>query len=401
MKKKIITLQVGEQPSMIGEAMWKMFLNADYMFEGQDMPAKNINECMMEETKVGLAPLSVNLFPDDITIHKTSNIAQIPISKHVTQYEHVKCCGIDFNQIRKIAERTSNLEGFIILNQIEDAFSSTLSTPLLQLLHEQFPKCIQFANTLFDSQDLTHSYNSLMGLSALNEYCTVCIMTNIDAIRNICRNKLSVLHPSIENIHELITYGIGIQTSNFRDSYNDFYDMNFLTSFLVPFPSLKYICHSYSPFISCDSYTHEIYTTSFVTLDAFSPQNNFTSVNYQNGVHTAFYLNYVGYIIPKDVGPPFSQIKTNQNIRWCKSINGGFKCSISYLHPQVAPGGLLSSISRTCNMFSNNTYMAQVIDSIVKKMDLSQLKADENLDTINNTFHNLMNSYKEVEKDYY
>jgi len=282
------------------------------------------------------------------------------------------------NEIRKLAEQCSGLQGFTIFHSVGGGTGAGFGSLLLEHLSSEYGKKSKLDFCIYPSPLLATSvvepYNSVLSTHALLEHADVAFMLDNEAIYDISRRSLGIEQPTYTNLNRLIAQVISSLTASLRFDGALNVDMNEFQTNLVPYPRIHFMLCSYAPVISAEKAYHERFTVAELTNYAFEPSNFMARCDPRHGKYMACCLMYRGDVVPRDVSSAVSSIKqksTIQFVDWCPT---GFKCGINYQPPTVVPGGDLAKVERALCMVSNTTAIAEVFSRIDHKFDLMYAK---------------------------
>jgi len=282
------------------------------------------------------------------------------------------------NQIRKLAEQCTSLQGFNIFHSIGGGTGAGFGSLLLEKLSDEFGKKSKLDFCLFPSPLLASSvvepYNAVRATHALMNYVDVAFVLDNEAIWDICRTSLRIDQPSYTNLNRLIAQVISSLTASLRFDGALNVDMNEFQTNLVPFPRIHFMLSSYAPVVPCEKIEYERMTVAELTSCAFEPSNFMAKCDPRHGKYMACCLMYRGDVVAREVTDAVRIIKAKPSVQFVDWSPTGFKCGINYQPPTAVKGGDLAKAHRALCMISNTTAIAEVFSRIDHKFDLMYSK---------------------------
>lgn len=282
-------------------------------------------------------------------------------------------------RIRKMADQSSGLQGFMIFHSVGGGTGSGFGSLLLERLSVDYGKkkskldfCIYPSPEV--STAVVEPYNSVLSTHSLLEHTDVSFMLDNEAIYDICKRSLDVERPTYNHLNQLIAQIISSLTASLRFEGSLNVDINEFQTNLVPFPRIHFMLCSYAPVMNKEKSFHEAGTVQELTNAVFEPAAMMAKCDPRHGKYMACCLMYRGDVVPKDVTQSVATIKTKRTIQFVDWSPTGFKCGINHQTPTIVPGTALAPHKRSCTMISNTTAIAQVFSRIDKKFDLMYAK---------------------------
>ena len=271
---------------------------------------------------------------------------------------------LPLDQLRKLAENCTGLQGFLIFNSVGGGTGSGLGNLLLEKMRAAYPKKSILSFPIYPSPEISNTivepYNSILCSHNLLENTDVSVMLDNEALYDICRRHLDIEKPTYSNINRIIAQVISSLTASLRFDGALNVDMTEFQTNLVAFERLHFLMSSYAPIISAEKAYHEQMSVAEITSGAFEPASMMVKCDPRHGKYIACCMMYRGDVVPKDVNASVATIKSKNTINfvdWCPT---GFKCGINYQPPTVVPGGDLAKVMRACCMISNNTAISEI-----------------------------------------
>jgi len=400
--REIISIHIGQAGVQTGNACWELYclehgINPDGTMPGDTTPGKETDafNTFFTETNAGKhvpRAIMVDLEPsvvDEVrsgTYKSLWHPEQLITGKEDAANNYARghytvgkeLVDITLDRIRKLAENTTGLQGFIVFHSVGGGTGSGFGSLLLERLSVDYGKKSKLDFCVYPSPQVSTSvvepYNSVLSTHSLLEHTDVAFMLDNEAIYDICKKSLDIERPTYSNLNRLVAQVISSLTASLRFQGSLNIDINEFQTNLVPYPRIHFMLCSYAPVLSTDKVHHEQMTVGQLTNAVFEPQNMFAKCDPLHGKYMACCLMYRGDIVPKDVTSAVASIKTKRTIQfvdWCPT---GFKCGINSQPPTAVPGGDLAKVTRALAMLSNTTAIAEVFSRLDHKFDLMYAK---------------------------
>jgi len=398
--REIISIHVGQAGIQVGNSCWELYLlehglNADGTLIKESKEADHSFNTFFNETNKGkyvprslmvdLEPTVIDeiksgmyskLFHPDQLIHGKEDASNNFARGHYTVgKEYVESI---MDQVGKLAEQCSGLQGFLVFHSVGGGTGSGLSALLLERLAVEYGKKCKLDFCIYPSPQISTSvvepYNSVLSTHALLEHTDVAFMLDNEAIYDICKNNLELEKPTYKNLNRLIAQVISSLTASLRFKGVLNVDINEFQVNLVPYPRIHFLLSSYAPILNPERAAQEKMTVSELTSTAFEPQSLMAKCDPRHGKYMAVCLMFRGDVVPKDISAAITQIKNKRTIQFVEWCPTGFKCGINYQPPSVIPDGDLAAVKRAVCMLSNTTAIAEIFSRIDQKFDLMYAK---------------------------
>lgn len=282
------------------------------------------------------------------------------------------------DRIRRVAENTSGLQGFLFTHSFGGGTGSGFGALLLERLSIDYGKKSKLEFAVYpapqNSTSVVEPYNSVLTTHTTLEHSDCTFMVDNEAIYDICRKSLDIARPSFENLNRLIAQVVSSVTASLRFNGSLNVDLNEFQTNLVPYPRIHFPLVTYAPVLSAAKANHEANSVQEITNACFEPSNQMVNCDLRNGKYMASCLLYRGDVVNKDVQQAVASIKAKKSIQivdWCPT---GFKIGICYQPPQHVPNGDLAKVDRAVCMLSNTTSIAEAWSRLDHKFDLMYSK---------------------------
>ncbi|XP_040855771.1 tubulin alpha-1C chain-like [Ochotona curzoniae] len=281
-------------------------------------------------------------------------------------------------QIRKLAEQCSGLQGFLVFRSFGGGTGSGFTSLLMERLSVDHGKKSKLEFSIYPAPQVSTAvvepYNSILTTHTTLEHSDCVFMVDNEAIYDICRRNLDIGRPRYTNLNRLMSQVVSSITASLRFQGALNVDLQEFQTNLVPYPRIHFPLATYAPVISIEKAYHEQLSVAELTNACFEPANQMVKCDPRHGKYMACCLLYRGDVVPKDVNAAIAAIKTKRSIQfvdWCPT---GFKVGINYQPPTVVPGGDLARVPRAACMLSNTTAIAQAWARLNHKFDLMYAK---------------------------
>lgn len=126
------------------------------------------------------------------------------------------------DQVRRIADRCDGLQGFCITHSVGGGTGSGFTSLLLERLATEFPKTTKLDYCVYPSQNMATSvvepYNAVLSTHALMEYVDVTAVLEVEALYNVCANRMRIERPNYTNLNRIVAQLISSMTASLRFS---------------------------------------------------------------------------------------------------------------------------------------------------------------------------------------
>jgi len=281
-------------------------------------------------------------------------------------------------QIRKIADNCSGLQGFLLFHSFGGGTGSGFGALLMERLSIEYGKKSKLEFSIYPAPQIATSvvepYNSVLTTHTTLEHSDCSFMVDNQAIYDICRKNLGIERPSYENLNRLIAQVVSSITASLRFQGSLNVDLNEFQTNLVPYPRIHFPLVTFGPILSKNKASHEQSSVAEITTACFEPGNQMVKCDPRRGKYMACCLLYRGDVAPKDVSAAIANIKTKRTIQfvdWCPT---GFKVGINDQPPTIVTGDDMAQTKRAVCMLSNTTAIGEAWARLDHKFDLMYAK---------------------------
>lgn len=169
------------------------------------------------------------------------------------------------DKVRREAEECDSLQSFFLLHSLGGGTGSGLGSYIVKVLHDEFPEIYTFTTCVFPSKDddvVTSPYNSILSLNELTQHSDCVLPLENQALYDMCQlvNSLEKKKDVVRSIsgedskpfdqmNDIAASILTNLTSSMRFEGSLNVDLNEITMNLVPYPKLKFLLSSLSPFV--------------------------------------------------------------------------------------------------------------------------------------------------------
>ncbi|KAG8234061.1 hypothetical protein J437_LFUL013557 [Ladona fulva] len=369
---EVISIHIGQAGVQIGEGCWELFclehgIQPDGRLSSEAEGNCSTFFCESSEGTFHPRAVFVDLEPSVIdelrkgTFRKLFSPGQLvagnedAANNFARGYNSVGKSRINIvlENIRKLADQCSGLQGFLIFHSFGGGTGSGFTSLLMEKLAREYGK--------------KKPYNSILLTYARMDYSDCAFIVDNEAIYNICRQQLSIEQPTYKTLNSLVSQVASSITASirFRGPLNN--DLADFHTNLVPYPKIHYLIPNYAP-LSFKSY-HEPSVTE-ITNTCFEATNQMVKCNSNGGKYMACCMLYRGDVVAKDVNEAIGKIKTSRSIQFVSWCNTGFKIGINYQPLKSIPGSHLVKARRAVCTLNNTTAIVEAWARLNHKFDL-------------------------------
>ncbi|KAI3388088.1 hypothetical protein SNEBB_000540 [Seison nebaliae] len=397
--KEIVSIHIGQAGVQIGNACWELYCLEHGIQPDGYLPRSlapygaidNSFQTFFEETAAGkFVPraVSVDLEPtvlDEIrtgTYRQLFHPEQLINGKEDAATNYAKgyyTIGSEFisvamDRIRKLVDRCSGFEGFLIYHSFGGGTGSGFTALLTDKINQMYGRKTKISLAVYPSpvlhSEVVEPYNSILTTHSQLEYIDCCFVLDNEAVYDILVKKLKVLKSTFTNVNRLLAQVCSSVTAPLRfEGQNNVGFTEFQTN-LVPYPRIHFPLIAYAPVVGVETASHSSLTTADITTDCFQDSNQIVKCRPSQGKYMAVTLLYRGDVTGNDVTNTINRIKDGRQMNfvdWCPT---GFKIGLNYQPPTVIPGGDLAKVQRAVVMLSNTTAIGEAWVRIDRKFDL-------------------------------
>ena len=233
------------------------------------------------------------------------------------------------DKLRKMAETTSGLQGFVLFHSFGGGSGSGFGSLLMERLSIEYGKKSKLCFSIYPAPHvataIVEPYNALLYTHTTLEHCDVAFLVDNQAIYDLCRTNLDIARPTYTSLNRLIAQIISSITASLRFDGALNVDLNEFQTNLVPYPRIHFPLVNYSPIISAEKAYCEKMSVPEITKSCFDPKYQMVKCDPRNGKYMAVCLLYRGDVAPKDVNRTIAEIKSLKAVQfvdWCPT---GFK----------------------------------------------------------------------------
>jgi tubulin alpha len=398
MVREVLTVNVGQAGIQLGQAVWEQYC-AEHQIDGQGKRAGDTKDvtfkCFFQETGGGqFVPrnLSVDLEPNCIDDVKNSRLAAMfhpefllagkedAANNFARGHYTVGKEQIDKvnDRLRKLVDNCENVQGFVINHSVGGGTGSGLGCLILERIAVDYRKKSKLGFEIYPSANLStcvvEPYNALLTTHWLLDHTEVSVLLDNEAIYEICQKKLTLKHPSYDNLNRLITKVISSMTASLRFEGELNVDLNEFQTNLVPFPRLHFMTTGMAPILTKEKAETEQADVQSITDQCFQPTSwlaKLTDFDPEEDKYMAISLNYRGSVKSKEANSTVQWLKTNKKVSFVEWCPTGFKIGLNEVPPAIMDEDDVAAFPRNAVMIGNNVAISRLFsDRISKKYDL-------------------------------
>ncbi|KAG0057058.1 Tubulin alpha-3C/D chain [Gryganskiella cystojenkinii] len=397
--REIISLHIGQAGIQIGNACWELYclehgIKPDGQRTGEKVTGEyhstffsesssgkyvpralliDLEETVVDEVRTGAYK---DLFHPQSMVSHREDAANNYARGHYTIGKEIEDRVMD--RIRKEADNSSGLQGFMIFHSFGGGTGSGLGALLLERLATEFGKKSRLEFAVYPAPEMATSvvepYNSVLTTHATLEQADCTFLVDNEAIYDICNKNLGIERPTYTNLNRIVAQVVSSITLSLRFSGSLNVDLNEFQTNLVPYPRIHFPLISYAPILSAKKAYHEQSSVQEITSACFEKQNQMVNCEPLKGKYMSCCLLYRGDVVPNDVTTTIGKLKTKRTIQfvdWCPT---GFKVGMNNEPAKVVPGSEVAAATRSVCMLSNTTAIAEAWDRLDHKFDLMYAK---------------------------
>lgn len=284
-------------------------------------------------------------------------------------------------KIRRIIERTNNMQGIFICHSFGGGTGSGFSAKLMDSLMDNYPRMSKLQVAVYPapsiSSTIVEPYNAVLTTHSTLDQVDCAFMFDNQALYDITRKKLSTGSPTYSHLNQLMSQVLsGITTSlRFDGALN--VDIDDFRTNLVPYPRIHFPVASYAPILNTTKDSYSEFTVDDITKQAFNSNNLMMKCDLDKGKFMACCMLYRGEVDAKNINSAISSIKqqkTNDFVNWCPT---GFKIGINSKPPAHLPcneSAASLSNDKAVTMLCSTTSISDAFSALNRKFDIMYKK---------------------------
>ncbi len=215
-------------------------------------------------------------------------------------------------QIRRLSDYCSGMQGFIITHGSGGGTGSGFLAALMERLSVEYPKKSKFGISVMSGAgnsdaangsghhtgSVIDPYNAVLSVHSANlEHFDTTLVIENSAVYDRCYQNLEIERPRFTDMNRLIAYAISCATGSMRFESSLCVDLSEFRTALVPYPRLQFIWSALSPLINSE---HRLSRYFWPDADLVYPLWEVPVIT-----------KYTKYAGPDDATPPYSDYKTS------------------------------------------------------------------------------------------
>ena len=218
------------------------------------------------------------------------------------------------DQCRVLAERTDQLQSFLLTHSLCGGTGSGFSSLLAQRLSVQFGKKLKINYSLIpdlsSKEPVISSYNCTLAIHSLLEHCDLTVMLQNASIMDSLRYNLDIEDVNLKHANRFLAHHMANITSGQRFQSEGASTLGDIVASLVPYPRLHFTTACYSPWIPKDTkQAHEAPSIIETTANIFEPLNCMSTVPILKHRLMSSFLLYRGTVSPAECHLAASQLQ--------------------------------------------------------------------------------------------
>lgn len=213
-----------------------------------------------------------------------------------------------FDMIRREAENSDSLEGFVFTHSIAGGTGSGMGSYLLEHINESMPKKLVQTYSVFPNQSrggesdvIVQPFNSVLTMKRLTLHADCVVVLDNTALNRIVVDNLHIQSPTVEQMNALVSTVMAASTTTLRYPGYMNNDLMGMLSSVIPTPRCHFVCTGYTPMsLYSGNLSSSVQKTSVhdVMRRLLMPNNMMVSTSLKTGCYIAV-LN----VIQGDVDP--------------------------------------------------------------------------------------------------
>jgi tubulin alpha len=279
------------------------------------------------------------------------------------------------DSIRRTAEASDSLEGFILTHSVCGGTGSGLTDLIDEKLSTDFGKKIRFNFTLAPCDNTKESviadYNSILAFHSLLEHSDLTVLLQNDSIYDILRYNLDIEEPTFNNANKLIAKYMADLTCGIRSSDGSTSEsLKDMVANVVPYPRIHFMSASQAPWISKDRENQSNPSVQDVTSNIFEPLNCFSSVPILKTKLISSVLVYRGDVSPSDVLIGLDQYRMKTAILRRPDWNPtNFKLFLQSSSRAKSGHQDAAAVNVTAVALNNSAGVKNIFDAVARRFD--------------------------------
>lgn len=273
--------------------------------------------------------------------------------------------------IRREAEVTDSLEGFILCHSIAGGTGSGLGSCLLEHLSDDFKKSTLMNYAVFPEKEgvdvVVEPFNSILSLKRLTQFSDAVVILDNASLFSIAAKitEKDPLNLDPKAVNSLISTVMAATTATLRfPSYSN-NDMVSLLAPLIPTPQCHFLMTGYTP-LSFDTTTKVICKTSVIDVirRLLNKKNIMVTADVEKGMYISILNIIQGEVDPSEIHTALRQVRDTNSLSFIPwgpaSLQLALSRSSSFIKQQHRVSGL---------MIANHTSIRYIFQGIVDRAE--------------------------------
>ena len=277
--------------------------------------------------------------------------------------------------IRRLAEGTDSLEGFLITHSTNGGTGSGFNSLLLEELKTLFPKKVKFNVAVTPSgtgrEGVLSDHNSTLAIHSLLEHSDLTVMLQNESIYNILKYQLDIEEPSLKSVNRLIARHLADITSGARRLEGPATQtLQEMLSNLVPYPTIKLLTASLSPWLPKELEHQANPSVAELMANIFEPLNCLSSVPILKSKLISCDMVFRGDISPSEVTQGFNYYRSSHSrMSLTSCCLTSYKAHINSGSRAKKPHADLAAPKFTIAALTNSAAVTKLINEVAQRCD--------------------------------
>lgn len=274
------------------------------------------------------------------------------------------------DQLRKLSERCSSLQGIVINSGIGGGTGSGLTYYLGYTTENDYKKVEKSWHTIVPSPGLSggilEPYNSILAIHEAGSLMDSVVMMDNFALHRIMRQKLGNDMSKFSNINRIVAQAIAVQTGGLRFPGPSAISLRDFHTNMVPYPRIKFLSASLAPYLTQEDAYKEVASTAAITHNLFDNSSFTVEADHRQAMLLSSCIYYKGDYSPLEMVDAVDSVRTEKLKLMPEWLLTGFKIGIDSRPRVDKPVFDLGGSWKSAIGFVNSTANASIFKRILK-----------------------------------